>query len=151
MGLQDLTGYGVLLYHWLNGIDPSDFFSCGIHFGFHKGCVLFVISVGVFAVLTPYTVAKHSALESTGEALTIFFLTFGLTTIAPSIVMHSQNFFIFTVRNSKFRFKCWGVLLDSILDHKRSDLLMLRGVVAAAAVAGWLAMEFQVETRTVEL
>lgn len=41
--------------------------------------------------------------------------------------------------------------MDSILDHKRSDLLMLRGVVAAAAVAGWLAMEFQVETRTVEL
>lgn len=107
MGLQDLAGYGVLLYHWLNGIHPSHFFSCGVHFGFQNGSVLFVISVGgVFAVLTPQTIAEHSALESTSKALTIFLLTFSLTTIAPSIVMHSQIFFIFTVRDGKFRFKC---------------------------------------------
>jgi hypothetical protein len=41
--------------------------------------------------------------------------------------------------------------LDSILDYKRSDLLVLYQVIAVAAVARRLAVKFQVETRTIEL
>lgn len=41
--------------------------------------------------------------------------------------------------------------MDSILDYKRSDLLVLWQVIAVTAVARWLAVKFQVETRTIEL